>query len=293
MAFIRKRIDLTFRLGTGSFGEGGSNTVKVSNCRVDAAIIQTHGLQGGTAQVKFYGLTKSVMNQLSALNVDPNPIIQRNNTILIEAGDMDSALAIVFKGQINLGQIDLSNPPFAALNVVAVAGSFIGVKPIPPSTYPDTADAAVIMQNLAAQAGYTFENNGVSVILSTPYFPGTIKDQIEACRRAAHINAYIENETTLAIWPIGASRKGEVVEISAGSGLIGYPSFSSGTGGLTFKTRFNPLLRIGNLVKVVSDLEVANRTWTALQIEHNLESETPNGQWFTQFNGVVPYGNSK
>lgn len=281
MSFTKRKIDLIFRLGTGKFGEEGYDEVKLSGHRVNCSITKTSGPLLGEARLMIYGLTKSLMNQLTALN--PAMMLKRKNTLVILAGDDVNGMAIVFEGQISLGKIDLNRAPDAPLVMLAIAGYWEGIKPVAPNSYPGSVDAAVVMSNLAAQMGYAFENNGVSVILSTPYFAGALKDQAVSCARAAHIN-WIIDDSTLVIWPKNGSRSGASALITKDTGMVGYPSYGSGDYGIEVKTLFNPSLRIGKTVLIYSkEIDVANGEWVTFNITHNLESETPDGEWFTYF----------
>ncbi|MEX3614582.1 MAG: hypothetical protein VB141_12715 [Burkholderia gladioli] len=166
-----------------------------------------------------------------------------------------------------------------ALNVVAQAGAIDAVKPVGALSYTGVADTADIMATLAKSMGYTFENNGVSVKLSNPYFPGTALDQVKSCARAANIY-YTIDRGVLAIWPKTQHRAVGPVEISAATGMIGYPAFSGQ--GVILRTEFNPNVQLGGRVNVKSELSVANGMWVILSIVHELESETPDGKWLTQ-----------
>ena len=282
MSFTKKKIDLTFQLGTGNFGEGGFNTVEVTGLRVQASITATNGPVMGNAQLRIYGLNQSLMRQLTFLN--SSATLQKKNTLIVSAGDDQSGMSIVFQGQIVLGQIDLNNPPESALVVVGNTGYIEAIKPISPSSYPGPADAAIVMGNLAASMGLQFENNGVSgIILNTPYFPGTGLEQARRCAEAANINWIIEDGVRLCIWPMNGSREGVIPLISPSTGMIGYPAYSTGIGGISIKTLYNPFVRIGKQVQIESSLQIANGIWTVFSISHELESETPNGNWITRF----------
>jgi hypothetical protein len=164
----------------------------------------------------------------------------------------------------------------------ANAGLFESIKPVPPSSYPGAVDAAVVMSTLARKAGYAFENNGVSVMLSTPYLQGSLWDQMARCADAANINWTIDLGT-LAIWPKGGSRAGSMPVISSKTGMVGYPT--NWGYGIGVRTSFSSQLQIGKSCEVQSILPFANGKFTMFDIEHDLESETPNGSWFTQFHG--------
>ena len=88
----------------------------------------------------------------------------------------------------------------------------------------------------------------------------------------------------------------------ADTGMVGYPSYSSGTfQGLAVTTIFNPLLRIAGLVEIQSGLSLASGAdmnwssgiWNVFDICHVLESETPGGKWFTQFNAFPQGANAQ
>ncbi len=284
MSFSRKRIDLTISLGTGNFGEAGQNTLTLTGLRVMCDIDEMGNESCAQAAVKIYGMTPDHMNALSALtNV---AMMQRKNMIQISAGD-DSGMATIFQGQIMQGLIDMSAPPDAAVNLLAWTGGFEKYAAAAPRSYPGAASVAQIMADLAAAMGYAFENNGVTAVLNTPAFPGTLWEQVRRCADAAGINWTISNGT-LAIWPRGGSRVTQGVPlISKDTGMIGYPGYATAWMGASVTTLFNPAIRIGGVVNVQSSLvTVANGYWTVRTVAHNLESELPGGAWITRFEAM-------
>lgn len=283
MTFAKRKINLTFVLGTGTFGITGSNTVTVSGLRVSASIVNAGGASMGQAIVRVFGLPLSLMNQLAQkMRVNKESIQTRFNQLQIEAGDDVAGMSIIFQGQITLAPIDMNSYPDSSLVVTAHAGYFEAVKSANPISFPGSVDAAVILQNLATQSEYAFENNGVSVMLSTPYFHGSPRQQMEMCAQAANINWVIDNGT-LGIWPKGGVRGGAIPLVSAATGMVGYPS--NYDIGVAVKTVFNPQIRIGGAVQVKSTLPFANGQFVMFNVLHELESEMPNGQWFTEFYG--------
>lgn len=287
MTLAKRQIDVEFILNEGTFENTEFNTVMVKGLRVQANIVNTDGPAMGNAQLRIFGLPPSLLNQISGLNQAAQAV--RNNKIIVCAGDEVSGMPIVFQGTISLAQVDMANAPDSSLTVCAFAGYFEKMKTAPATSYPGSADAAVIMSDFAVRMGFGFEANDVSVMLSTPYFSGTLLDQAESCAQAANIAWTIENNT-LAIWDRARGRGGAIPLISPDTGLVGYPGYSSGQfQGLAVTTIFNPLLRVGKPVKIESSLRVANGTWTVFDIAHALESETPGGKWFSQFN-ASPFG---
>ena len=290
MTFVRRKIELDFKLGKGAFGEAGEpTTVTVRDHRVQCEVSKVIGPGMGEASVRVFGLRPSVLNELASLNQDVEGL--RANRLVIRAGDEGAALSTLFEGQISLSRVDMNSAPNVALIVMAHAGLLEAVKTTEATSYPGSADAATILFNLAQRAGLFFDNSsGATQMLSTPYFEGSYRDQIASCARAAGFG-WIIDDKTLAIWPAGGARGGTPVVISPQTGMVGYPGYSTTVNGrnLEVQTSFNPQLAIAQRVKVESALLVANGTWFVWNLRHELSCEMPGGPWFTRFEGS-PYG---
>lgn len=286
MSFVKRKIDVTFQLGLGgTFGESGTNTVTCSGLRVQAAMQELNGPGMGQANVRIHGLTPSLMRQLSSLN--QATMAARRNSIVIAAGDDVSGMATVFQGQIQTSQIMLSSAPDSTLTLMATAGGLAPIQRVAPASYPGTADAGIILQNIAFSVGLKYENNSVSVPLSTPYFPGDAWAQIKRCAGAANLDYALDAKTnTLVVTAKGGARPGQIPIISPETGMLGYPAYSSGLNGLSVTTLFNPLLRIMGRCEVRSSLSVANGMWRIFNLQHEVESEDPGGQWLTRFDAT-------
>lgn len=289
MAFAQRLITLIFQLGKDSSGvqytfqEGSYDTVTVSGLRVQANIQNSIPPMQGIATVRVHGLTPSLQNQLSTLNrLDNGQVAIRFNQLTIQAGDVQSGMSTVFAGHIAFSQPDYNNAPDSSLVISAQAGYLDAIRPTPVLSYSTQADAAVIMQTLAAQAGYQFQNTGVSVMLATPYLWGSPRQQMEMLARAANIN-WVIDKNTLAIWPKGGVRDGLIPLISPATGMIGYPSRQDQANGWSIRTLFNPSLFIGGSCQIQSSVQNANGTFQVYQLSHALESETPNGKWESSF----------
>lgn len=286
MSFTRKKIDVTITLGTGQFGDTGSDTVTLSGLRVLADIQCFGGDAMPQSQIRLYGLPLSMINQLTTVG-PVNSAIMLKNSMLIAAGDDENGMQTVYSGTILTAYGDFKAMPEVPLNVLAVAGLAAAVKPAAASSFTGPADVATIMQGFAQAMDVQFENNGVNVQLSNPYFPGTTLMQVKACARAADIY-YTLDRGTLAIWPKrGARAAPDIPVVSPARGMVGYPVFSSQ--GIEIDCEFNPNLIVGGYFKVESSLPVAQGTWRAMQVIHALDAEVPNGRWFTHVTGVPLY----
>jgi hypothetical protein len=283
-SFVHRQIDVSFTLGEGSFGTSGQNTTKLSGLRTSCQISKAGAYSMGTLAAAIYGMQLSDMNKLSTLGMVAQLV--RRNSILIEAGDQNGK-AVVFNGTITNAWFDGKSAPEVAFRVEAQTGLIESVDTAPPSSYPDTVDVADIMASLAGRMGLAFENSGVSVILSNQYLSGSPRAQAAAAAKAASINWIIDNGT-LAIWPKGGSRKGEIPLISPTTGLIGYPAYTSK--GLEFQALFTPQVGFGNKVKIQQETlgDSANGEWVVLKLDYDLESEVPNGRWFMDVQASRP-----
>lgn len=301
MSLIRRRIDVTITLGQGDFGEmasapadgsatpsGAANTVTLQGLRVSAQITVAGAPGFNTAEITIWGMPPKQMNAVSRLG---KPLqFFRNNTIALAAGDDDSGMAVVFNGVIQTAYQDLNQAPQAPIYITAMAGLISANRPVDPLSYPDQADAATVATTIAGnmQPPLQLENNGVSVQLSNPYFPGTARAQLDALAKAANFDWVIDDvKNVLAIWPKGGKRGGMAPEISADSGMIGYPTYSDR--GIEVRTIFRTGLAFGSEIQVKSKaLPGVTGAWVIYSLSHDLESEMPDGKWETVIGAYLP-----
>ncbi len=277
-SFVQRAIDLTFKIGSGPYGDGPQTIVTMTGLRVQAQI-QNAGMPGSAqAHIRVFGAMPSLIKQISTLGMHHEA---RYNVLQVAAG-VPGNTQVVFVGNIFDAYADFGAPPQMALTINAQAAGLLQLRPVPPSSFVGTTSVAIIMGQFAAQAGLTLENNGVSVQLSNPYYPCTLWDQIVSCANAANINVFLDSAAgVLAIWPRtrAGSRRGDPITISAATGMIGYPAYQRN--GPIVRTLFNPLVRTGGTMKVQSAIVPPTATWGMLGVTHDIESQTPDGAWET------------
>ncbi len=283
-SFTRKKIDITIVLANNpdnpqrSFFDNGANVVKLSGLRVTADIRKVGAVGEGTqANLRIYGMTQADMNRLSILTWSTLQVDL--NKIIVSAGDDDMGMFDVFGGQIINAWADYSAAPEVAMVIQANPAYYRQIAPAAPNSYQTIVDAAQVFEDLAKQMSYTFVNNGVRVKISAPYLAGTLMKQAQDLAKQVGCMLIIEADI-MTISPIGVPLDGEVPLISPASGLVGYPAWHQG--GISFSSLFNPAIRFGGLVKVESDIDVANGAWFVTALHYMLESEKPNGAWFCQ-----------
>lgn len=287
MALAKRFIDLQFRLGKGNFGADGVDTVELKGLRVSCAISKAGGVSMSECSLRVYGMPLDVMNQLTVINKLAQEDM-RFNAVTVSAGDEESGASVCFTGVIKEAWIDAAKAPDVAFYVKAYTGALDLVKPVPPVSYNGTVDAALIVAGIAAQmtpsggqtgfGGLKFENSGVKVQIAYPYLTGTALEQLRTVARAGNFNCVVDDDT-VAIWPAGGVRGGQVPLISAATGMVGYPAFTQN--GIQLTTLYNPSLVFGTEIKVESALVPARGRWTIASVHHNLDSETPGGAWFS------------
>lgn len=300
MAFTKKIINVSFTLAPAvdakgnitsqpTFAGGNNNKVDLTGYRVVANIVKGGGISSqGTLTLRVYGMSLSLMNQLSTLGKTPIYVLgPQMNQISITAGD-ETGTSLVFQGAISQAYTDLSGAPEAAFNISAFSLLYQAVQTIAPTSYKSPVDVATVLQSLAQQMSLKFENNGVSVILPTVYLHGSALNQCTDAIQMANIEWNQGDNGILAIWPKGGARAGNVPLISPANGtLVGYP-YPSGGGLLGLKTVFNPDLVFGTKIQVETSITPAVGIWTICSLVHDIESEVFGGQWFTTLVGTPP-----
>ena len=298
MGFSKKRIDVTFTLAAAkdisgnvtsqpTFAGGDSNSVTLSGYRTSVTITKAGGQYAqGQLQMRIYGMSLALMNQLSTLGKTPIYVEgPQKNYIAISAGD-DSGTSLIFQGSISQAFTDLGGSPEGVFEVSAFSLLYEALMTVPATSYKGPVDAALVLQGLATQMGKNFENNGVSVVLNNPYYHGSALSQVQDCIREAGIEWNQGDNGTIAIWPKGGSRGG-LVPLLAAPDMVGYP-YPSGGGFLGVRCVFNPQINFGGQVQVQSDITPANGTWSVQNLTHDIESEMPGGQWFTALTLAPP-----
>lgn len=283
-SFTRKKLIAQITLGKGVFGASGADVVTIpgvanQQARISVDIAKFAGLTAGTAQIQIYGLRQSVMNQLTMLAFHPLEFAM--NTIDIFAGD-EMSVSKVYSGTITAAFANYQGSPDVPLEISAVTNQDNKLKPADALSFKGATNVAQVMEMLAKSMGLNFENNGVDSVLLNQYLPGTGIQKAMALAAAAGIILY-QDDDTLAICPPGVARAVNAQQIplvSKNTGLIGYPAFD--WQGVYFESLFNPALLLGGQVKIETEVDTANGQWRIISLAHTLESEKPDGAWFTR-----------
>lgn len=284
MSYVKREMNFSFTLANGkTFDESGTNKAILQGLRASARIIKAGGRSMSTMQLSIYGMSLSMMNQLSTLGMKVQ-LVPRN-LISVVAGDRQNGMFLVFTGNITNAYADFQGAPDVPFQIEAHAGLSEAVNSAEASVYQGSSGVAGIMSELAGKMGLTFENNGVEKNLNDPYLYGSYRDQAYDCAQAAGINCIIDNGK-LAIWNKNGAREGQVPLISPSTGMVGYPSYTAQ--GIMLKTIFNPKIVFGGKIQVESENKPANGEWAAYMLDYELEALTPRGRWFCNVGAFNP-----
>ena len=312
-SFARKQLRSTFTLANGTVFSGtNSNQLVLTGLRMTAHIECSGFPSWPTMNFSIWGMRLSDMNALSSLSLEVTGITR--NSVLVEANSGDgSGWRAVYSGQIVSATIDYSARPDVPLRISAQVLFYDQLNPVKPTSYTGPTPVATVISNLAASIGCGFENNGVSTILpGSPYYPGTVADQIRAAALDAGIDVYCEPSSTsgsvpgfdsvgpalspvtvIAICPKGAPRNiPSTFTLSPQTGLENYPTVDS-RGYLHAASLFNPAFRFGGPLNIAGSNVViegtgkdigtlnsrANGSWMIGTLSHLLEAEKFNGRW--------------
>lgn len=278
-----KLLRFTLKLGASTFGGHDADTVTLENFRSTAEIEHVGGMVMSTASCRIFGMSEGAMQQLTMLTFESLGVVR--NTLHVEAIDGD-VVSEVFQGQIINSWPDYQSAPDVYFHIEAQAGYYEQTAMSAPTSYKGSADVGTMIGKLARDAGYTFENNGVDVRLSNPYFSGSAMEQIKGIVAAAGIN-WILDPPVLAIWPMGSERNTMVPLISPDTGLVGYPTFDKN--GIGFRCLYNSSIHFGGQVQVETSVPRAKGLWNVVGVSHSLSAVMPDGPWFTDVR-CIDYG---
>ncbi len=274
-SFSSKVIRVSFTLASGTF-DGTNNTTVISDLRTSVEVEKGGHPSKNSATLKVYGMKESDMKLLTTLSF--RPLAVKKNLVEVLAGDA-SGMSLVFKGEISEAWSNYQSAPNLYFHVKGVSGYYPAIAPVAPTSYKGAVPVSTIMAKLAAQMGYTFQDNGVTGVLVNPYLPGTAMQQASAVADAANIEFGVD-DGQLFIAPRGAARKGTAPLINAATGMKGYPTFDKQ--GISLSCLFNPAIQLGGLIVIQSAIPMACGTWRVHMLKHNLEAEHPGGRWLTE-----------
>ena len=245
----------------------------------------------------IYGMTLSQMSQLSTLGQQIQ-LVPRN-TITVTAGDAISGMGTVFIGDVVNCYVDFKGMPEVVFRVEAYAMGAAAVIAVQPLSYPSGADVATVMSGIATQAGYQFNNYGVSQRLPTgTYLPGSARAQLLKVVKTTGISWNGGDNGTVNIWPKNGSIGGAVPVVAPppNGQMIGYPTVT--VNGIIVENIYDPSISLGSKIQVMSSLQSSlsaalgqtnpgatnvqnpqSGIWAVYDVDLDLNTLVPGGAW--------------
>lgn len=267
---------VTLAASGATFKEGGNTVALPDGLCMKATLQNAGGLSDGTMDLTIYGMTDSLMKQLSTLGMQINLVPK--NPITLLAGVLGGNMSTAFEGYIIAAYADYNAQPEVAFHISAHTLGAFATAPAEASTFRGPADVATIMAGYAAKMGLRFENSGVQTKLPNCYFSGSLREQARAVVKQAGIAWNAGELGLLAIWPKNGSRNGKVPVIAPpprGS-MRGYPTYTAY--GIMLKNLYDPTLGLGQKISVESS-KLTTGEWAIYGLSHELEAQVPDGMW--------------
>ena len=280
----KKQLKFVITLGTGDFDSKGDNQITLQGFRASADISLAGGYQMGELRAKIYGVKLSDMNAITTFT---NKVDAINKTTIIVYAIDGLVESVVYGGNILNAFANFQGMPDVYLDIQAGSSLLAVLQTVPPRSYRGDVDVASVLTEIALTMGKTIENTDVNVKLSNIYLCDTAMRQFQDLAQMADVD-YVEEERVIAIMRRGTPRNSVVPLISAATGLIGYPV----PNGISVNARclYNPAIRALGMVKIETEVKRAEGYWKVNSMSHQLESEKPNGAWFTSFQCVTVDG---
>lgn len=278
----KKKLKTIITLGDGSFGD--ADQITLQDYRTSFNISNAGGLQMGQLTGNIYGMKAADMDAITSYARYFGAF--KPNTIVVYAIDGDQE-SLVFTGNIVTAWAEYGGMPDVCLNIQAQAAAVDMLKAVPPRSFNGTVDVPNVMAQIAASMGYTFKNNGVAATLENVYLANTGMEQARELARQANIELIVGENKSMTITPKGKPIDGAIKPlVSPATGMIGYPTYDGVT--VICRTIYNPAINLYNLVTIDTDVKRAKGDWLVLSIDHSLDAEMPDGQWFSVFRAVNP-----
>lgn len=284
--FSVKTVRITIQLRKGEFDNGG-NTVIIEGLPVSVTVTKQGGEAKNKASVTVDNLKLETATQLTTLAF--KRLETYNNVIQIDAGSQGAELSTIFIGEIT-SAVPVMGDDKLSLKIEALAGYYPALIPSTPTSVQENTTVEKLMKQFADEAGYSFENKGITASIANSVFIGSPVEKAKTLARQADVDLLID-DNKFTIQPFEAPKDGQIPLLSKNTGLIGYPSFSNE--GINCKSVFNDKLKVGSYFKLESILPHASGEWQITKVEHRLEAYTPNsGTWESDVTGVLPGGNT-
>lgn len=231
-----------------------------------------------TCNISIFGVSQETAENFTSTVFLPLTYDVRNT---VEVINEDTT---IFKGTYIKCVGNYSSFPDISLDITAYFGYENAISITKTTSIAEGYPVVSAVGDLAKVMGYQLINN-YNITAKCPQIElyGTNFEKLQQLETATQTNI-LATDGYIGVAPKNKPVFDVPVEINAGTGMIGYPTFTSE--GLMFKTLFNPLLRNGGLANIKTIVPKASGTWYVSSIYTKL-STLDNGVWETEANCYV------
>lgn len=281
--YQNQQLSFEIALSAGRQFADGSNSIKIEGARSVAQISHVGGNNSLEASVMIWGLNKSIMTTLTQFKTWNGG--KEFNVIKIRANGL-----ICYEGTIIDCFADFNQAPDVPLTINCLPCAFLMTAKTPPFSQAGSVKVEDIIRTVIAPFNMPLNNIGVTAVLSDPIFAGSPYSQIIAVTNA--VGCFVEfSYNDVTIRERQKPLDDEPINISVGTGLIGYPMYNSI--GLNIKTFYNGNYKLGQKINLTSSIPLADGEYMINAIFHNLSCEMPSGLWETNLMIVRSNSNEK
>ena len=279
--FKERVIEITFSFNDGSQPiviNSDIETVTFAGFRSRVSVEKVQGGLQGAAEGTIHGINEDIANRLTSIGYIR--ALNKQNGVKIAAGAKGETLSLIYEGYIDQCWYTI-NQPTLELHFISFSALQVALECVGATSYKGDTSVSLVLKDLSKEAGLNYiELTPVNKVIDSPYLDGSTWDKIKKIANSTKTGYRLEGKNLIVFDENKTFKKEPDKTISKDSGLIGYPSLSSN--GLHFKTLFDPSIYILEPVKFDSSMKVLNGSkWNPTKIFHELESNTPGGEWFT------------
>lgn len=238
----------------------------LENFPVDAVVTKAGGQELNKMSLSIMNLSLEKMEQLTFLGF--RPLQSFNNVVTLHAGEFED-YHLVFIGEITSAFADFQSDSIVSFKVEAIEGIYPLKMATPATSVQGSVQIDQLMAKFAGEAGYGFENNGVSGSVSNSIFNGDPITKAKRLERQTGIKLIIDNNKFI-IQPRGEARSGTTPYLSKENGLLGYPRFNND--GIDLNALYDKNFQLEGLITVDSIVPKASGIWRITKLVHNLQA---------------------
>ncbi len=278
-----RQLQCNLILQSGQFNQGGN--VKIVNSNLITTGVSTINATVHTslssnftnsADIIISGMNESDIAALSTLGYAA--LKYELNRIELYANYSDQQKSLCFSGYIVRAWCDFSDPS-RPMHFECQTTYQDALADVTPTSVKGSVGVVDLFSKFASSLGYSLQNNGVIGILNNPIFTGSPIDQLKKLSKQTS-TACVADKGVIKIAPLRFALSNLILEINSESGLLSYPTID--TWGVKLKIRYNPILQIGQYIKLETIVPVPKATgrWYVYDMQSTLSNL--HEPWYTE-----------